>query len=158
MCDLNKAPCEAQSPSPEDFWAKVKNCTEHLRKNYFIFQRTTDRAHPVQISSRSDSCIITNTMRKPPEMPKDWLSLKNRSLVPTTKPEPDFPNMRFCKVLDIVSLFCIWNLRRFYDRTQRYEKKRNIKSAPKMGVSLHLWPPKIFSKIGPRHPCTPLVP
>ena len=50
-----------------------------FEKNIFDLEVTIDTVHPVQISSLSDYCITT-----------DILSLKNRGLVPTIKPEQDF--------------------------------------------------------------------
>ena len=60
------------------FWAKVENPQKthklcittlinpsyynFLEQKFFNFQITTDRVHPVQISSRSDNCITTHIM------------------------------------------------------------------------------------------------
>ena len=71
----------------------------------FDFHITIDTVHPVQISSRSDNCITTDMMWKSPKMPKKGLSLKNRGLIPTIQPEPDFSwTCGFREVLDNAEL------------------------------------------------------
>ena len=103
---LTKASCEIAASSLKDFLSKGrKSAKTHklciimliypswynfLEKNIFDLQITIDRVHPVQISSRSDNCITTDIMWKSPIMPKKRQSLKNRGLVPTIQPEPDF--------------------------------------------------------------------
>ena len=66
------------------------SCYNFLEKNIFDLQITIDRVHPVQILSCSHYCITTHILRKTPKMPKKRPSLKNRGLVPTIQPEPDF--------------------------------------------------------------------
>ena len=84
---LTKASCEIAALSVKDFLSKGWKSAKNAWK---IFQITIDREHPVQIPSRSDNCITTDIMQKSPKMLKKWLSLKNRGLVPTIQPEPDF--------------------------------------------------------------------
>ena len=88
------------------FWAKVEKVQKthklciimlinpssynFFEKNIFDLQITMERVHPVQISSRSVHCIITNIMWKTQKMMKKRPSLKYRGLVPTIHPEPDF--------------------------------------------------------------------
>ena len=70
----------------------------HSRYNFleniiFDFQVTIERAHPIQISSRSDNCITTDIMWKS-QKKAEKLTLKNGGLVPNIQPEPDL-NMQF---------------------------------------------------------------
>ena len=84
---LDKASWEISASSFKDFLSEVeKSAKTHelciiilinpssynfLEKIIFDFQIAIDRAHPVQIASRSDYCISTHIMWKSPKKPKN---------------------------------------------------------------------------------------
>ena len=100
--------------------------------------------HSVQISIRSDCCITTDIMRKHTENAEKMS--KNRGLVPTIQPLPDFSwTCGFREVLEFNPQHDYEISENFNDLMPKYGKK--YKNAPKMWAFPHSWPPRFFFKI-----------
>ena len=77
-------------------------------------------------------------------MPKKWPSLKNRGLIPTIQPDPDFSlTCGFCLVLDNVELFMYMKFQKFLMTRWRDMDKEHQKW-PKNGVFPPFVTPHIF--------------
>ena len=96
-----------------------------FRKCNLDIQIGIPKVHPIYISSRSEYWITTDIMCKHTKNAEKRPSPKNRGLVPTILPEPDFsPTYVFRKVLDNVEVTTYMKFQNiFYHWMQRCRKK-----------------------------------
>ena len=83
-------------------------------------------------------------MWKTPNMPKKWLSLKNKGLVPTILPEPDIPFLQACRNVELITLLHM----KFQDilMTGCKIKNKKLQKCSQNGFSPPFVTPKIVLK------------